>query len=251
MKLRYGLQLTVLNDTVTCFSVTVTLMLTPVIVDFPLRGQWISPNTPGTKVPSHGTDLLGVTYAYDFVGIDPERRGRRYYRRSLIRYALLGVRLQDFFGWGKPIFSAAAGVVDRAEDGWPERNPVHPIRDLFIRIRNARSFSSGQSKDYRIVSGNYIIVEINEGYAVYAHAQTGSIAVSPGDSVAAGQHLANVGHSGNSTAPHLHFQLMDNPDPWQARGLPCAFRHYEVFQDGVWRAVHNRMPKATDRIRKL
>lgn len=225
-------------------------MPTPVTVDFPLRGQWTSPNTPGTKVPSHGTDLLGATYAYDFVGIDPESRTRRYYRRTLLRYLLLGLRLQDFFGWGQPIFSATPGAVIHAEDGWPERNPVHPIRDLFIRFRNARSFTSGQTKDYRIVSGNYVIVETNEGYAVYAHAQTGSIVVSPGDKVTAGQRLANVGHSGNSTAPHLHFQLMDHADPWQAQGIPCAFRDYEVFQNGAWRAVHNVMPKATDRIRK-
>lgn len=224
-------------------------MLTPVVVDFPLRGQWISPNTPGTKVPSHGTDLLGVTYAYDFVGIDPESRTKRYYRSSSFRYALFGVRLQDFFGWGQPIFSATAGVVLQVEDGWPERNPVHPVRDLFIRIRNARNFTSGQSKDYRIVSGNYIIVETEDAYAVYAHAQTGSITVSPGDKVTPGQRLANVGHSGNSTAPHLHFHLMDHPDPWQARGLPCAFRHYERFQKGAWREVRNGMPKATDRIR--
>lgn len=226
-------------------------MVTPVIVDFPLRGQWISPNTPGTKVPSHGTDILGATYAYDFVGLDPESKSRRNYRSSPLRYVTLGLPLQDFFGWGQPIFSATAGAVIRVEDGWPERNPVNPIRDLAIRVKNARAFTSGQTKDYRIVSGNYIIIESSEGYAVYAHAQTGSIAVSPGDKVLPGQRLANVGHSGNSTAPHLHFQLMDDPDPWQAQGIPCAFRDYEVFQDGAWRAVRNGMPKATDRIRKL
>lgn len=226
-------------------------MLDPVIVDIPLKGQWISPNTPGTKVPSHGTDLLGATYAYDFVGIDPQSQGRRIYRPGLLSYLIRGVRLDDFFGWGQPIYSATAGVVIRAEDGWPERNPVHPLRDSFLRVKNARAFSSGQATDYQILSGNYIIVETEDVYVVYAHAQTGSIVVSPGDKVAPGQRLANVGHSGNSTAPHLHFQLMDNPDPWQARGLPCAFSHYEIFQNGAWHEVRNGMPKATDRIRKL
>jgi hypothetical protein len=30
-------------------------MDTPVVVEFPLRGEWTAPNTPGKKVPSHGT----------------------------------------------------------------------------------------------------------------------------------------------------------------------------------------------------
>jgi hypothetical protein len=226
-------------------------MLTPVIVDFPLRGEWITPNTPGTKVPSHGTDLLGATYAYDFVGIDPESQRRRFYRPGLLHYLILGVRLQDWFGWGQPIFSATDGLVVRAEDGWPERNPVHLIRDIPIRVKNAWAFNREKTKDVRPLSGNFIIIETNAGYAVYAHAQTGSIIVSPEDRVIPGQRLGNVGHSGNSTAPHLHFQLMDDPDPWKAQGIPCRFREYEVFDKGAWHLVQNGIPKATDRIRKL
>ena len=226
-------------------------MLTPVIVDFPLRGEWISPNTPGTKVPSHGTDLFGERYAYDFVGIDPGSRSMRFYRPSLLRYLIFGVRLQDCFGWGQPIFSATTGLVVRAEDGWSERDPVHAVRDSLMLLKNARAVNSNQTIDLRSLSGNFVIIETNDGYAVYAHAQTGSIIVSPGDEVIPGQRLANVGHSGNSTAPHLHFQLMDHPDPWKAQGIPCGFRDYEVFHQGAWHPVQNGIPRATDRIRKL
>lgn len=38
-------------------------MVTPIAVDFPLRGEWIVPQTPGTKIPSHGTDMFGERYA--------------------------------------------------------------------------------------------------------------------------------------------------------------------------------------------
>ncbi len=31
----------------------------PILVEFPLRGEWLAPNTPGTKIPSHATDRLG------------------------------------------------------------------------------------------------------------------------------------------------------------------------------------------------
>jgi hypothetical protein len=226
-------------------------MSTPVVVDFPLRGEWFTPNTPGTKIPSHGTDLFGERYAYDFVGIDPKSRSKRFYRPSLLHYLILGVRLQDCFGWGQPIFSSTAGMVIRAEDGWPERNPVHLARDVSILLKNARSFNSKQTTDLRSLTGNFIIVESRDGYAVYAHAQTGSICVSTGDKVIPGQRLANVGHSGNSTAPHLHFQLMDHPDPWKAQGIQCCFRDYEVFHQGAWHLVQNGIPKATDRIHKM
>lgn len=48
----------------------------PVLMEFPLRGEWLSPNTPGTKIPSHGTNRLGTGYAYDFIHVDWERQSR-------------------------------------------------------------------------------------------------------------------------------------------------------------------------------
>ena len=40
------------------------------VLEFPLRGEWMAPNTPGKKIPSHGTDQLGQRYAYDFWQVD-------------------------------------------------------------------------------------------------------------------------------------------------------------------------------------
>jgi hypothetical protein len=214
-----------------------------VVVDFPLQGEWITPNTPGKKIPSHGTDMLGQRYAFDFVSVQPGSRGMRFYKASLLRYLILGVRLQDCYGWGKPIFSPVEGTVVQAEDGWPERNPVHLARDLAIVLKHAFTFDLEKTKDLRSLAGNNLIIEFTEGFAFFAHAQTGSIKVSPGDRVAPGQHLANVGHSGNSTAPHLHFHLMDQLDPRRAQGIPCCFRDYEVFSKGSWTRSKMESPR--------
>ena len=72
----------------------------PVIIGFPLRGEWVTPNTPGKKIPSHGTDQLGERYAFDFLQVDWARTGRPFYRTNLLQYLFFGV----------PLTSAMAGV---------------------------------------------------------------------------------------------------------------------------------------------
>jgi murein DD-endopeptidase MepM/ murein hydrolase activator NlpD len=175
----------------------------------------------------------------------------RFYRHSTLRYLALGARLKDCFGWGQPIYAPLSGTVVKAQDGWPERDPVHLARDLAILLKFAFTFDVRQTTDFRPLAGNHIILETADGYAFFAHAQTGSIRVSRGASVTSGHHLANVGHSGNSTAPHLHFHLMDHEDPRKAQGLPCCFTEYEVLHEGAWEPVYRGIPKHTDRIRKL
>lgn len=95
----------------------------------------------------------------------------------------MGAPLQACYGWGRPIFSATAGTVVQAVDGWPERNPVHPARDLAIMLKNAWTFDVQGAADLRPLTGNSVIVESSEGVAVYVHAQTGSVRVSAGDRV--------------------------------------------------------------------
>ena len=71
------------------------------------------------------------------------------------------------------------------------------------------------------VDGNNIIIDLGGGvWAMYAHLQQGSLLVQPGDHVRKGQKLAALGNTGNSNAPHLHFQLMNGPSILQADGLP-------------------------------
>jgi len=115
--------------------------------------------------------------------------------------------------------------------------------------KNAHSFDP-ETDNVQSVAGNYIIIKFGDTiYAALCHLQTGSIRVSVGKSVAKGEIIGNVGHSGNSFSPHLHFQLMDSSDISIANGLLCAFEEYELFKNGTWERVTEGIPTNKDRIR--
>ncbi len=59
--------------------------------------------------------------------------------------------------------------------------------------------------------GNMVLINHGDGYKTrYAHMIKGSITVSVGDYVEAGQTIGKVGSTGNSTGPHLHFEVIRN-----------------------------------------
>ena len=76
-----------------------------IAVEFPLRGEWTAGTTPGHKIPSHGTDLLGMTYAYDFVRLDWNRTGVHLHTKGAFQYLFRNVELEHCPGWGQEIFS--------------------------------------------------------------------------------------------------------------------------------------------------
>jgi murein DD-endopeptidase MepM/ murein hydrolase activator NlpD len=99
--------------------------------------------------------------------------------------------------------------------------------------------------------GNHVIVRSEAVYAAYGHLAPGSVRVAVGEHVRHGDVLGLVGSSGNSTAPHLHFQLMDNADPLVARAVPAVFDGYDVWRHGQWQHAQNSVPRTTERIRVM
>ncbi len=79
--------------------------------------------------------------------------------------------------------------------------------------------------------GNHIVQDLGDGnYALYAHLKPGSITVKAGDELKSGQSIAALGNSGNTDAPHLHFQVMDGPQPLAANGLPFVIKSFRLDQ---------------------
>jgi murein DD-endopeptidase MepM/ murein hydrolase activator NlpD len=193
---------------------------------------------------------LGQTFAYDFVRVSPDGNSKgSFHSKSTLAYLFAQVKLSDCYGWGQPIFSPIDGIVREVSEGIKEREYLHIITDFGLAIINALFFSV-ENDNVSKVAGNHLIIEGDEFCVWIAHAKTGSIRPKVGDVVSVGEVIAEVGHSGNSTAPHLHFQLMDRVDIKVAKGLPCCFNLYErLTDDGQWCVVENGIPTSVQQIR--
>jgi murein DD-endopeptidase MepM/ murein hydrolase activator NlpD len=107
---------------------------------------------------------------------------------------------------GVNILAPANGQVFVTKDGLFDRNKKSVIANGFGNYIGIKHTINGQ---------NY--------YTYYAHLKKGSLKVDSGDMVTQGQVLAQVGSSGNSEDPHLHFEVYNDTivlDPWDA---PCQF----------------------------
>ena len=63
--------------------------------------------------------------------------------------------------------------------------------------------------------GNMVLINHGDGYKTrYAHMVSGSMTVSVGEYVEAGQTIGKVGSTGNSTGPHLHFEVIYNGETY-------------------------------------
>ena len=215
-----------------------------VSIAFPLRGEWAALRTPAERIPSHGTDYFGQRYAFDFARlVGPYNKA---YRQSIWRHIFRTVSVEDCYGWGESVLAPFDGEVIAAGDGWPDRERLNLLWDLFKTSFLARDATP---EDYRPLTGNYILLKGKPGFALLAHLRRGSVRVHNGQLVSEGASVAAVGNSGNSTIPHLHFHIMDRPDPFKAEGLPCRFRKYERFRDGVWTEVFDSIPEVLEPIR--
>jgi hypothetical protein len=131
------------------------------IVAPPLIGVYISPNTPGSRVPSHGTSGFGEEYAIDFVMINANDQFKKPYRKSFFEYLFKGLQLSDFYGWGQKVYSPVNGEVVGIENNISERNPVNIFRDYknAIDVTNAYIKKGVSSKT---ITGNYIMIKITD-----------------------------------------------------------------------------------------
>ncbi len=183
----------------------------------PLAGTWYVGAAP--EFHSHHRWAANQEFAFDFgqLGVD----GRT--------FKGTGQRLDDFYAYGKDVLAVADGeVVEAGADATESHDRLRrpdESEDAFMQ-RTVMEQNKLLAQSYRAPLGNYVILRHAGGeYSQYAHLKQGSVKVKAGDKVTRGQVIGQLGHTGNSTEPHLHFQLTDGPDPMYSRGLPIVFKN--------------------------
>jgi len=143
-----------------------------------------------------------------------------------------GTKFKDYYAYGVEVLAAADGQVVGMENAQPEnasdmRQPNETEEAYFARLNGLQM--SKIAKGVSAVAGNYVMLAHSGGeYSFYAHLKRGSVRVRLGDHVKAGAVLGQLGSSGNSTEPHLHFQVCDGPDPLMSAGIPVNFKSIKI-----------------------
>jgi hypothetical protein len=163
----------------------------------PFDGTWYVAAEHGYLDPHKR--FLAEAYAYDFLQIGPNGKS----------YARDGRNNADYFAYGKKVFAAKEGTVVSVRGDMAENSP-------------------GETTNTATPSGNVVIIDHgNNQFGYYAHLKPFTVAVKPGARVKAGDLLGEVGNSGDSSEPHLHFHVMNNADPAQADGIPVVFESWK------------------------
>ncbi len=82
--------------------------------------------------------------------------------------------------------------------------PIYAVKDGTVVTSKALTYPNGNYKSY----GEYIVIDHHDGtMTLYAHMLPGSRMVSLNQQVSQGQQIGQVGSTGNSTGPHLHFEV--------------------------------------------
>jgi hypothetical protein len=154
-------------------------------------------------LPVNGRVWLAQRYAVDWEELDAQGR----------IYAGPREKLESYTIFGKPVVAVADAIVASVTDGLAEQTPgKYPTN---ISLDEA--------------DGTSVILDLGEQhYAMYGHMQPGTIQVRVGQRVGAGQLLGLVGNSGNSVAPHLHFQVNDKASPLASNGLPYEITDFQI-----------------------
>jgi murein DD-endopeptidase MepM/ murein hydrolase activator NlpD len=192
-------------------------MVAMALVDlvYPFEGRWLVQNSPTNRVPSHGTARFAASYAIDFVPVDESGRTAPITWRTWLRPE----PPERFPGYGRPVLAPLAGTVVGVLDAAPDHDAFRGLPSVGYALTQGRRAAAG----WEALAGNHVLLGASGGAVVaLCHLQLGSVRVSRGDVVEAGDVLGRCGNSGNSTEPHVHLQAMDRVEVASASALPIS-----------------------------
>jgi murein DD-endopeptidase MepM/ murein hydrolase activator NlpD len=187
----------------------------PPILDPPFRGgTWLAGNGP-SNTSAHRRSVIALAGRASIS------------QRFAIDWLLIGAngntshddvaKLENWWGFGEPILAAADGEVTKVVDLYPDNVPRSAPPP--VTIAN--------------IAGNHVIIRVAPNlYVMCAHLKQGSVRVKEGQRVKKGEQIAQLGNSGNTTGPHVHFEVMDANSAIAAEGVPWIFPSFHVLGFG-------------------
>lgn len=139
----------------------------------------------------------GQSYGVDIVKLD---------RWGLRATGLQPQKPSDYVIYGVPVYAPCNGTVLIALDGLPDMQVPQMDREH--------------------MAGNHVLLRCKDADVLLGHFKPGSISVAIGNRVAVGDHIADVGNSGNTGEPHLHIhaqQRATTSEPFSSNPLPMRF----------------------------
>jgi len=180
----------------------------------PFIGKWTVFNG-GVNAGLHHGGSISQKYAYDFIIANDEGKS----------FEGDGRAVQNYFCYDKAVVAPADGTIVVAKK---------KAKDSFVDGLTAYC----DSFDLR---GNYIVIKHHDNeYSLTAHLAPNSITVNVGDQVKQGDVIAKCGNTGNSSEPHIHFQLQTGKSFFLSAGLPIAFSNIEAHDKANYKLMDTR-----------
>jgi hypothetical protein len=203
---------------------------TPVLLSYTVAPIDISRKLPEIGAPLSGKGWVAVNGCCSEAAVHRASslacNGGIYYAQ---RFAIDWMRLDDagrlvhgdpadvhnYASYGADVMAVADGTVADTLNTLDDQKPGTLPDPKTITLEN--------------VDGNHVVIDLGGGvFAFYAHLQKGSVDVAVGDRVKRGQLLGKLGNTGNTSAPHLHFHLMEGSSVLCSNGIPYVFDSFTL-----------------------
>ena len=172
-------------------------------LSLPFKGEWFIVWGGDTAEQNQHQDAPNQRFAFDILKTDVSGKTHK----------TDGAKNEDFYAFGQEIIAPADGVVVYAVDGVNDNKPGESNR--------------------MYVPGNIVVIKHADGeYSLFAHFKQNSVRVKVGDKVKRGQLIGLCGNSGNSSEPHLHFQVQNTTFFQDEASMKIFFEKLTVKRDG-------------------
>src|SRR5699024_448681 len=191
-----GLQLLPLSDAHDSDDV-----YTETVFDLPFEDEWFVFWGGTNALTNYHYEHENQRYAYDFMQMKDKRS-----------FAGDKEKNESYYAFGQPYLASADGTVVAVENNIADNEPV------------------GESNEEEPLGNHVIIDHGNDEFSYLAHFKEGSIDVTEGDDVTRGDVLGQVGNSGNSSEPHIHFHVADSADPYTSKSIRIQLEVGDLVQ---------------------